>query len=399
MQIRAFKALRPPVELAPKVASLPYDVGDLATAREEASKNAMSFLHVERPEVDLADGFDPSSGVQHTTASKNLQHFRQKGWLVQDERPSLYLYRQTLGGHSQRGIMACCSCTEYDQGVIRRHEKTKKPTEDERARHVDQVGAQTGPVFLIHKDDPGVAALAARIEATKPQVDFTAGDGIGHTIWPIPDVAEVEKLFAGIPRAYIADGHHRAAAAARVARERGGEGEHRFFMAALFPASELKVLPYNRIIRDFAGMKAEQFLRRVNVVFDVTENGAPAPAASRSVGMYFGGKWYGLAWYPEKEATDPVTALDVSVLQERLLGPVLGIDDPRTNQRIEYVGGLKSVEELKRKVDTGQAAVGFSMFPTTVAQLMAISDLGQIMPPKSTWFEPKLRSGLFVHAL
>jgi uncharacterized protein (DUF1015 family) len=398
MQIRPFKALRPPVELAASVASLPYDVGDLATAREEAVRNPMSFLHVERPEVDLPDRFEPSSGAQHTMASKNLAHFRAKGWLVQDERPGFYLYRQTLGAHRQRGIMACCSCKEYDAGVIRKHEKTKKPTEDERARHVDLVGAHTGPVFLIHKDDAGIAALSAKVEAGAPLFDFTAPDGIGHTVWSITDTAAVEKLFAAIPHAYIADGHHRAAAAARVARERGGEGEHQYFMASLFPASELKVLAYNRIIRDLAGMRPEQFVRRVQLLFDVAENPSPIPTGPRQVSMYLGGKWYGLSWYPEQKS-DPVSALDVSVLQDRLLGPVLGIDDPRTNMRIEYVGGLKSADELVRKVDSGQAAVGFSVYPTTVDQLMAISDAGQIMPPKSTWFEPKLRSGLFVHLL
>jgi uncharacterized protein (DUF1015 family) len=405
MKIKAFEAIRPPAALAAEVASLPYDVGDLEDARVLADANPRSFLHVERPEVDLPDGFDAGSGIDHRTAAENLRRFMAEGWLVREEAPQLYLYRITLGDHAQTGIVACCHIEDYERDIIRKHEKTKKPVEDARTEHVQVTGAHTGPIFLVFRDEARVAAMMEATAAGVPLVDFTAMDGIRHTVWAFADSTPVVEAFAGIPLSYVADGHHRTAAAARAGMERRaanpahrGDEEYNWFPAVLFPASHLKVIAYNRMVADLHGLTVEAFLARARTAFTVSESAADRPVAPGSVSMYLGGRWYGLTWTPDA-AADPVSALDVSVLQNRLLGPVLGIDDPRTNHRISYAGGFDSVERMVKKVDAGVAAVAFSVYPTTVEQLMAIADAGQIMPPKSTWFEPKLRSGLFVHAL
>lgn len=405
MRIRPFHAIRPPPARAAEVASLPYDVGELADARREAQANAASFLHVERPEVDLPDAFDPATGLHHRTAAANLRRFLREGLLARDPEPALYVYELALGRHRQTGVLTTCHIDDYFQDVIKKHEKTKKPTEDDRTQHVLQVGAQTGPIFLIHRDQPAVDALVGRARQGTPLYDFTAPDGIRHTVWRLTQADELVRAFTQIPVAYVADGHHRAAAAARAGQERRaaepharGDEEYNWFLAVLFPASQLQVLAYNRCLLDLNGLDLAAFLREVRERFQVTEGASPRPAAPRHISMCLGGRWYGLTWAPDPQA-DPVSALDVSVLQNRLLGPVLGIADPRNNSRIEYVGGFQSVEELQRRIAGGRAAVGFSVHPTTVHELMAISDAGQIMPPKSTWFEPKLRSGLFVHAL
>lgn len=403
MRIKPFKALRPPTELAAQVASLPYDVGELEDARRIAAANPRSFLHVERPEVDLPDAFEP--GADHAAASAHLRTFRANGWLVQDSSDQLYLYRIQLGSHVQKGIIACCNVDEYWADVIKKHEKTKKPVEDQRTLHVLECNANTGPIFLLYQDQPAIDATVAAIENKPPLFDFSADDGIRHTVWTIADSAGLVQQFAGVPCAYIADGHHRAASAGRAGIERkkanprhDGNEEYNWFLSVLFPASQLQVLAYNRYVKDLNGLSPEAFLVKVKSVFTVTGNAAPKPAKPGEVSMYFQGRWLGLSWTPDPKA-DPVSALDVSVLQSALLGPVLGIDDPRTNPRIGYFGGFDAVEQLQKRVDAGAAAVAFSMHPTTVGQLMAISDAGQIMPPKSTWFEPKLRSGLFVHLL
>jgi uncharacterized protein (DUF1015 family) len=405
MRIRPFAAIRPPADLAVEVASLPYDVGDLDTARAEAQAHPMSFLHVERPEVDLPDTFDAATGIHHQTAAFNFQRFLQQGVLVKEARPALYIYRITLGAHEQTGVLTTCHIDDYYADVIKKHEKTKKPTEDDRTGHVLTVGAQTGPIFLLHRDQPTIDGLVAEIKKGAPLYDFTAVDGIRHTVWRVEAAAPLVEAFAAIPVAYVADGHHRAAAAARAGVERRkanphhtGQEEYNWFLAVLFPARQLQILAYNRMVRDLNGLTAEAFLEEVRRRFPVTENAAPRPAAPGSVSLYLGGRWYGLRT-EAPAGTDPVAALDVSILQDRLLAPVLGIADPRNNSRVEYLGGFRSVEDVQQRVDRGQAAVGFSVHPTTVDQLMAISDAGQIMPPKSTWFEPKLRSGLFVHGL
>lgn len=405
MRIRPFAAVRPPPELAARVASLPYDVGDLETARAEARANPMSFLHVERPEVDLPDTFDAAAGLHHQTAARNLQHFLQQGILHQDDAPALYVYQQVLGAHHQTGVLVTCHVDDYFADVIKKHEKTKKPTEDDRTRHVLTVGAQTGPIFLLHRDQPAVDRLVEETQRGTPLYDFTAGDGIRHVVWRVADSQPLVEAFAAIPVAYVADGHHRAAAASRAGVERRqanphhtGREEYNWFLAVLFPARQLQVLAYNRILRDLNGLTPAAFLDEVRRRFPVMENAPPRPVAPGSVSMYVQGRWYGLRTEAPAGA-DPVSALDVSILQDRLLAPVLGIADPRNNSRVEYLGGFRSVEDLQQRVDQGLAAVGFSVHPTTVEQLMDISDAGQIMPPKSTWFEPKLRSGLFVHRL
>ncbi len=403
MRIKPFKAIRPPANLAAEVASLPYDVGELADARREAAANPKSFLHVERPEVDLSDSFKP--GDDHASAAQHLKAFREKGWLTQEGEESLYLYRLTLGKHVQTGLIACCHVDEYWADIIKKHEKTKKPVEDQRTQHVLTTNANTGPIFLLYKDQAALDAAAASVASGAPLFDFTAKDGIRHTVWKIPQADPWVKAFTAVPVAYIADGHHRAASAGRAGIERRaanpnhtGNEEYNWFLTVLFPASQLMILAYHRFLKDLNGLTADTFLAKVRSLFTVTENTSPQPAQQGHVSMYLAGRWFGLSWKADSNA-DPVSALDVSVLQARLLGPVLGIDDPRTNSRIGYLGGFGAVDELKRRVDTGEAAVAFAMFPTTVDQLMAISDAGQIMPPKSTWFEPKLRSGLFVHDL
>jgi len=405
MKIKPFQNLRPPANLAVEVASLPYDVGDLEDARVIAYANPRSFLHVERPEVDLPESFNASSGIDHQTASKNLQLFLREGWLIRESSPCLYLYRITLGEHQQTGVVACCHIEDYENNIIRKHEKTKKPVEDQRTLHVQITGAHTGPIFLIFRDDPKMASLMKKVSEQTPLLNFTAIDGIQHTVWKIDDAQGFTSAFASVPLSYVADGHHRTAAAARAGIERReknpnhrGDEEYNWFPAVLFPASHLKVLAYNRTLKDLNGLTASAFLEKVRHIFTVSEPAPEAPKRPGEISMYLAGRWYNLTWTPDPKA-DPVSALDVSVLQSRLLGPVLGIDDPRTNSRIEYAGGFDSVERMKRKVDSSRAAVAFSVYPTTVDQLMAIADADQIMPPKSTWFEPKLRSGLFVHTL
>ena len=405
MKIKAFSAIRPPANLAVEVASLPYDVGDLEDARVLADANPRSFLHVERPEVDLPDAFDPASGIDHQTAAKNLKLFLHEGWLVREAKPALYIYRITLGDHRQTGIVACCHIEDYENNIIRKHEKTKKPVEDQRTLHVQVTGAHTGPIFLLFRDDAKIAALIDEAVRGTPLLDFTAIDGIRHEVWTVAQPETLVNSFASVPLSYVADGHHRTAAATRAGIERRaanphhrGDEEYNWFPAVLFPASHLKVLAYNRTLKDLNGLTPSAFLDRVKSIFCVTENAPTAPQQQGEISMYLGGKWYGLTWKADP-AADPVSAMDVSVLQSRLLGPVLGIDDPRTNSRIEYAGGFDSVERIQKRVDTGRAAVAFSVYPTTVDELMAIADADQIMPPKSTWFEPKLRSGLFVHAL
>lgn len=405
MRIKPFAAWRPPVELAPKVASLPYDVVDAAEAKALAEGNPYSFFHVSRAEIDLPEGTSAQDERTYRKAAENFRAFRERGTLVQEGSPSFYLYRLTWKGRDQRGFVTVCHVQDYEENVIRKHEKTRQAPENDRTRHVNALNANSGPVFLAYRDRPEIDAAVAIIEKSPPLYDFTAADGIRHTVWRVGGTKALVEAFAKVPHAYIADGHHRAAAAARVARERrtanpshtGGE-EYNWFLAVLFPAGQLRILPYNRCVKDLNGLSKEQFLEAVRARFAVSDAAAPQPAKVGQASMYLDGRWYGLGWTPEKTA-NPADALDVSVLQDRLLNPVLGIDDPRNNPRIEFVGGIRGTEELEKRVKSGRAAVAFSMYPATLDQLMAISDAGQCMPPKSTWFEPKLRSGLLVHTL
>lgn len=380
---------------AASVASVPYDVVDTREAKALAMGNPKSFLHVSRPEIDLPEGTDCSSDEAYEQARKALDALIADGTLVNDGEKRYYAYRQVMGDHSQTGIVALFDTKDYLSGVLKQHERTRRDKEDDRTRHIQKLSAQTGPVFLTYRDDKAIDELVAAACRAAPIYDFVAPDSIRHTVWEIASgtscmADELEELFRRISAAYIADGHHRSAAAARYAAENGFEGESRWFMAVAFPASQLKILPYNRLVADLNGLSDQEFLSRVSGSFSISGKG------SRNCRMYFRGKWHNLSW-DIPEGTDVVSALDVSYLQDNLLAPVLGIKDPRTDSRISFVGGIKGEEALMAKVDSGEAAVAFSMEGVTVEEMMAIADNGAIMPPKSTWFEPKLRSGLFVH--
>ncbi len=400
MNVRPFCALRPTVAAAPLVAAVPYDVVDTDEARALAEGNPLSFLHVSRPEIDMPEGTDCSSPAAYAQAKKALDALRANGSLVLAPEPRFYAYRQIMGDHGQTGIVATFDTKDYLAGVLKQHEKTRKDKEDDRTRHIEMLGAHTGPAFLTYKDDAAIDAIVARASMAVPCNDFTAPDGIRHTVWEIPaeENEALTALFARIPVAYIADGHHRSAAASRYALAQGFAGEARWFMAVAFPASQLRILPYNRLVADLNGLSAEAFLEKARSIFTVTEGTDGVPDSGRHARMYLAGRWFDLAW-EVPEGTDVVSALDVSVLQDRLLSPVLGIDDPRTSPRISFMGGVRGLDELRARVDDGRSGVAFSMYPVTVGEMMAIADAGAIMPPKSTWFEPKLRSGLFVHVV
>lgn len=400
MNVRPFAAVRPSPDAAASVAAVPYDVVDTAEARALAAGNPVSFLHVSRPEIDLPDGTDCASPEAYAQARKALDGLRASGALLLEDAPRFYAYRQTMGTHVQTGVVATFDAQDYLAGVLKQHEKTRKDKEDDRTRHIETLRAHTGPAFLTYKDDAAIDALTAEACAAAPLYDFTAPDGIRHTVWTFPAAANdaLAAAFAKIPVAYIADGHHRSAAASRYARERGFAGESRWYLAVAFPASQLKILPYNRLVADLNGLTKEAFLEKTRGVFTVTDAADGVPAAGRHARMFLDGRWYDLAW-EVPAGTDVVSALDVSVLQDRLLAPVLGIDDPRVSPRISFMGGVRPLSELEARVADGRAAVAFSMYPVTVQEMMDIADAGAVMPPKSTWFEPKLRSGLFVHVV
>ena len=395
MNIRPFAAVRPAPAHVAEVAAVPYDVVDTAEARALAAGNPYSFLHVSRPEIDLPEGTDCSSPEAYAQARRARDGLVAGGTLVQDEEPKFYAYRQTMGSHSQTGIVATFDTQDYLAGVLKQHEKTRKDKEDDRTRHIETLSAHTGPAFLTYRDDPAIDLIVADACRRPPLYDFVAPDGIGHTVWEIAPTSacaadELVELFARVPVAYIADGHHRSAAASRYAREPGFAGASRWFMAVIFPASQLRILAYNRLVADINGLSDYEFMSRVADSFAVGQKG------ERNCRMYFRGKWLDLSW-SIPPGTDVVGALDVSYLQDRLLAPVLGIGDPRTDARISFMGGIRGDAALAAKVDSGENAVAFAMEPVTVEEMMAIADAGAIMPPKSTWFEPKLRSGLFVH--
>ena len=405
-EIRPFPSGRPPKALAERVASVPYDVVDTAEASKLAEGNPVSFLHVCRPEIDLPSGTDVHSEPVYAKGRENLDRLYAEGTLLPDETPRLLVYRQTWRGRKQDGLVAACSVDDYDADVIKKHEKTRKDKEDDRVRHLMTQSAHAEPVFLTYRAVPEVDARVAAVTSREPEFDFVAPDGVGHTLWvvPAPDEALFVEAFRAIPVLYVADGHHRSASASRARaalRERLGSlpAEHpvNWFPATVFPDRELRILPYNRLVKDLNGRSAEAFLDEVRKSFAVTEAAGPEPERKGDVRMYLGGRWCGLVPREPVDPADPIGSLDVSVLQERLLAPLLGIGDPRTDKRIDFVGGIRGTDELVRRVDSGAFAVAFSMYPTTVAELMAIADAGATMPPKSTWFEPKLRSGLFVH--
>lgn len=400
--IYPFAALRPVPQAAARVAAVPYDVVNTDEARALAQANPLSFLHVSRAEIDLPAGTDPYSEVIYARAMENFNTLRERAPLVVEETPSLYVYQLHMGPHVQTGIAGAFSIDEYDRDIIKKHEKTRPDKEDDRTRHMIAIGAQTGPVFLTYKASPAVdQAVSAIVSSAPPLFDLTAPDHVRHMIWRVPesDVEAIVDGFAAIPYLYIADGHHRAASAARTRRalaERG-PGEHDRVLAVAFPDNQMQVLPYNRTVADLHGLSVEAFLTAVRERFSVTDGGPTTPRAKGQVAMYVGGKWYTIDLGPA--TGDPSEGLDVSRLQTGLLTPVLGIGDPRTDKRIDFIGGIRGTDELVRLVDNDRAAVAFSLYPVSVDDLMHIADAGGIMPPKSTWFEPKLRDGLLSHII
>jgi len=402
--IKPFAALRPKPELAHKICELPYDVMSSDEARQMAAGNPLSFLHVSKPEIDLPPGTDLYSAPVYAKGRENFQNLIAQGVLKPDAQPAFYLYRQVMGKHSQAGLVAAASCEEYLAGIIKKHELTRPDKEDDRVRHIEALDAQTGPVFLTYRARAALDEFVAKkISEASPAVDFTAKDGVRHTSWIIADAAGIsfiESQFAQIKSLYIADGHHRSAAAARVFRSRQGAGQSGQFLAVIFPHNQMQILPYNRVLKDLNGWTKEQLLDILAGAFLIDPKGRAQPARKHELGFYFQGKWHTLAVRPKLMVTDdPVENLDVTLLQKNVLGEVFGINDPRTSKRVNFVGGIRGAAELEKLVNSGEYACAFSMFPTSIEDLMTIADAGGIMPPKSTWFEPKLRDAMFCHMI
>jgi uncharacterized protein (DUF1015 family) len=405
--VRPFRALRPRPEVAPQVAAVPYDVVSVEEARRMAAGRPLSFLHVSRAEIDLADDVDPYAPQVYERAAENFHRLVSEALVVEDE-PSLYFYRLRMGDHEQTGLAGCYSVAEYARDIIKKHERTRRDKEDDRTRHIIDLRAQTGPVFLTYRHHGDVDAIAARVTASAPLYDFGADDGVTHTVWRCDraSAAAIVKAFASLPALYIADGHHRAASAARASERFAGEGEnsgdaeHGWFLAVAFPDDQTRILPYNRLVKDLGSLSPEAFIGEVSKRFP-TRPGSPEPREQGTCAMYIGGRWYDLSLQAgaAPDPADPSRTLDVARLQDGLLAPVLGIADPRTDKRLDFMGGIRGTAGLERAVNAGRAAVAFSMYPVTVADLMAIADAGAIMPPKSTWFEPKLRDGLLTHTI
>jgi len=407
IDLHPFRAFRPRPELAEKVASPPYDVLNSAEARAMAGDNPLSFLHVVKPEIDLDPAVDIYDAQVYAKGRENLDQLLRESYL-QDPAPCLYVYQQKMGDHVQAGIVAGASVFDYEQDRIKKHELTRAEKEKDRIRHVQKLGAHTGPVFLTYKASAAVDAIVDQVRAGASAYDFVSPDGIGHTLWVVDDAAKVEELvalFAPMDCLYVADGHHRSAAgtaAAKARREQDAslprDHEINYFLAVVFPHDQMKILDYNRVVKDLNGHSAADFLAKVEEKFEVKETTERKPDRARCFGMHLEGKWYRLtAKEGTFDAADPVASLDVSIMQNNLLRPILGIDDPRTDKRIDFVGGIRGADELEKRCREDMQ-VAFSMYPTSMQQLMTIADAGEIMPPKSTWFEPKLRSGLIVHA-
>ena len=403
--IRPFRAVRPDAAVAPLVSSVPYDVVSTEEARQLASGNPLSFLHVTRSEIDLPPGTDPYAPEVYARAASNFAALRQAAPLITEAEPSLYLYRLRMGGHEQTGFAGCFSVDEYDRDIIKKHERTRRDKEDDRTRHIVELRAQTGVVFLTYKASAAAAAIAAALAAEGPLYDFTASDGVQHTIWKADprQSAELVDVFSRIPALYIADGHHRAASAARARAElqkRGDAGDADSFIAVAFPDDQVQILPYNRVVKDLAGHTADGFLAALAERKIPVAAGGPQPSGKRHVSMYLAGRWYDVDLSEAQPADrSHASALDVARLQHHVLEPVLGIGDVRTDKRIDFIGGARGASALEAAVDQGRAAVAFAMYPVTIDDLISISDEGGIMPPKSTWFEPKLRDGLLIHVI
>ena len=431
-EIKPFAALRPKPELAPKICELPYDVMSSAEARDVAAGNPLSFLHVSKPEIDLPAGTDLYAPEVYAKGRENFQKLIADGALRQDAQPCFYLYRQIMGQHSQSGLVAAASCEDYLRNIVKKHELTRVDKEDDRVRHIEALNSQTGPVFLTYRANAALDELFKKKTAETPDIDFTAQDGVRHTSWVISDaktIQFIEAEFGRIPFLYIADGHHRSAAAARIYQSRrsgtalrapspplgekdgmrgfGGQGgsgvdDSARFLAVIFPHNQMQILPYNRVLKGLNGLSPAQLLEKLDAVFILKAHpgGAVQPARKHELGLYLEGQWHTLNFRPQFAATnDPIERLDVTLLQKFVLAPLFGIDDPRTSKRINFVGGIRGVGELEKLVNGGDYACAFSMFPTGIEDLMAIADAGGIMPPKSTWFEPKLRDAMFCHLI
>ena len=410
--IKAFKALRPAQEVAMDVAALPYDVYNRAEAAEYVKDRPLSFLCIDRAESQFTPDVDTYDPRVYAKADEMIREWTARGTFVREEKPCYYLYALTMDGRTQTGLVACSSVDDYVNNVILKHENTRAEKELDRINHVDKTSAQTGPIFLAYRDDERVAALLRPVVEELPLYDFTKEDGIRHTVWKIEDEALVEAIteaFAAIPHTYIADGHHRAASAVKVALRRreahpdyDGTEEFNYFLSVLFPASALRIYDYNRVVKDLNGYSEETFLQRIAEDFEVREVSAAGtpyrPEEKGCFGMFLSGKWYALRVKDAPDCSDPVKSLDVSVLQDRLLEPVLGIHNPKTDTRIDFIGGIRGLLELERRVGLDMT-VAFSMFPTSMEELFRVADAGLLMPPKSTWFEPKLLSGIFIHEI
>lgn len=411
--IRPFKGYRPTQELCSKVAALPYDVMTSDEAREMVKDNPYSFLHIDKAEIDLPKDTDHYSDVVYQKAKDNLWNMVKDGIYIQDKKPVLYIYQLTMNGKSQTGLVACTSIDEYIENKIKKHELTRADKEEDRIRHVDTCNANTGPIFLTYKNKENIDKIINKAIEKEPIYDFTAEDGIKHTVWLIDNDEVINSLiseFKFIPALYIADGHHRNASAVKVGLKRRqenpnytGDEEFNYYLSVIFPDNQLYIMDYNRVVKDLNGLNKDEFIAKVSEKFDVAEyngNDCYKPSEKHTFGVYLDKKWYSLkAKDAIVDENDTVACLDVSILQKELLSPILGIGDPRTDKRIDFVGGIRGLKELEKRVDSGEMKVAFSMYPTTMEQLMNIADDNKIMPPKSTWFEPKLRSGIFVHEL
>ena len=401
--IQPFAALRPRPELASRLCELPYDVMSSDEARALAAGNPLSFLRVSKPEIDLPPGTDLYAPEVYAKGKENFDRLIADGALRRDAEPRFYFYRQIMGRHTQTGLVAAASCADYLGGVIKKHELTRVDKEDDRVRHIETLNAQTGPAFLTYRAVPTLDALAARVTAGAPEVDFTAPDGVRHSAWAVTDAADTVRIaaeFARIPCLYIADGHHRSAAAGRVFQRRKGAGGSGEFLTVIFPHNQMQILPYHRVLKDLHGLTPETLLPRLAGVFEPLPAGDPQPARPHHMSLYLAGRWHALAFRGEfTRPENPIERLDVSLLQRLVLAPVFGIEDPRTSQRISFVGGIRGTGELEKLVDRGDYACAFALHPTGIEDLMAIADAGGIMPPKSTWFEPKLRDGMFCHLI